>query len=400
MPEPAVLVLENVHQTLPIVRSLGRARVRVVLGVATDRPNDARWSRYVTERWAHPPIREFDRFAAALKTFCQTRDDIQAIFPSGEQLRKTALIHNYRFPVPVVGVQDDVFVACRDKVQANELARRAGLRVPITRRVDNLADLKTAVTDIGLPVILKPYGEQYTVAGNKATILKAPGDLDAAFPTWPEANASLLVQEYISGPVESADFVARQGQVVGYCEATSVRTDNPDGTGFGVMFKSQAPSGDLLQATRRFAETSAYDGPGIIQFIRCEQSGALYFLENNPRLSAGVATSIQWGQDIPLFAVENTLPQLNAHSRARFDEAANPYEYDSLCYWFQRDVTAYLAKRKRLTAAERGRWASDIRSSLRQANYDVVWEKGDPLPALAMMGGQVLRKAKRTLRLN
>lgn len=120
------------------------------------------------------------------------------------------------------------------------------------------------------------------------------------FQNWPVEHSTLMVQKHIAGFVEGCDFAARNGTLVAYCEGWSVRTDMLDGTGYGVEFLSETPSEDILADTKAFVKAHDYSGPGLVQFIREEGTGKIFFLENNPRLSAGIADVIYTGIDIPV----------------------------------------------------------------------------------------------------
>ena len=372
------------------MRSLGRSGVRIVLGLPPGQ-HAVRWSRYVNERWAHPPLDNFDAFLPALQTFLRNRQDITAVFPGGEYTRGRLLETGHTLPCPIVGVPDTLFEACRDKLEANQLAQSAGLLVPTTQVVTDLSSLQTFIDSCGFPAIVKPYRSKAELRGRKALILKSPEDVQTHLSPWPEEHQELLAQQYVTGPVEGADFVAADGELTAYCEATTERTDADDGTGYGVLFKSKAPTSDLLQATEAFAKSCQYSGPGLIQFIRTDD-GQLYFIENNPRLSAGVATSINWGQDIPMRALEASYPELRSEKAADLS-----YEYNSLCYWLERDLEAYLRVRKSKTRKERGSIRQLIRQTFAQTNHHVLWSRSDPMPAVLQYTRMAYRFLKGSL---
>lgn len=378
MDSGAVLVLGGFPQTLAVVRSLGTAGYRVVLGHDGTSPIAAR-SRYCDEIWEYSGNWQPDEFRSELKRFLDVRPEIRFIFPVAE--RTMALMMNAE-PVgiepTVVMVQPQLVNGCRNKIEANALAIAADLNVPSTRLAHCLTSLSAACDAIGFPVIVKPLNSAKRIHGRKACILWSPETYAELFSEWPADHSELVVQQFVAGTLKGADFVACEGVVTGYCEAHSVRTDMPDGTGFGVEFETIPPSADVLEATRRFARLHTYNGPGLIQFIRADVDGRLYFLENNPRLSAGVADSIACGQDMPRLALDAFSPD----RCKEFDPDQDGYQEYHRAYWLQRDLEGLLKQSPNLSGSQRRQWVWAMMRSFARADSHINWQWADPAPCL------------------
>lgn len=385
MTKKSVLVLDNFPQTLAVVRSLGRAGYHVVLGFNGKR-SEAALSRYCGESWAHPPMKEVGRFRDALRILLDGRPDIRWIFPVAETSVRLIcqMPEIFNRDLRIVMVPTSLFEACVDKEEANSLASAADLNYPKTRVVSDLAELKEAVSTIGLPVIIKAVRSVCMVFGRKAYVITSEEEFKTVFKKWPTEHSDLMVQQFIVGPVEASDFVAQNGKLIGYCEGCTVRTDLLDGTGYGVEFKTIAPSPDLLEATKTFVKAHGYTGPGIIQFIREENTRDIYFLENNPRLSAGVADSVASGQDLPLLALtafengqDSDIPE--------FSWDHTTYKVGHYAYWFSRDLSGYLRERGNLSKEEKRLWLRNMIRSLGRADSHIMWQLSDPVPAIWLM---------------
>lgn len=378
----AVLVLDTVPQTLAVVRSLGRAGYRVVLGRDWCRQRShAEWSRHCQDVWLHPPFAEPAAFGAALAALLERRPEIHTIFPVSETSMEALRGNCRRRRVNVAMVREELRVACRDKVLGNDLAAQAGLRVPESHVVHDLGALHRAVEQIGFPTIIKSLNAMHRVYGRKAYVVPCRRELDAVFGEWPSTTPALLVQRYVAGPLASCDYLAVNGRLIGYCEARVLRTDMPDGSGFAVDFESIRPTGDLLEAATRFARTHGYTGPGLIQFIRCPDSGELYFLENNPRLAAGIAHTIDSGQDLPKLAVEVAS---GCHSSPTEDFQVGDYRYGYRAHWLMRDIQGLLARRRTIGLAGQGRWLLELVRSSLQADGHITWKWRDPMPTVLL----------------
>jgi len=224
-------------------------------------------------------------------------------------------------------------------------------------------------------------------------LLTSPAEFESAFIQWPQQHRELLIQAYIDGPLEACDYVAQDGRVIGYFEAASVRTDIPDGTGYAVDFLSKPISPDVLAACRKFCATTGYNGPGLLQFIRSKRDGRLYFVENNPRLSAGIAQPVICGQDLPLLALRVAAARRSGESIPDF-EARDSYQAGVRTHWLYRDLQGILNHRAELTRAQVLSRFRELVTSCKQADNHMVWQWRDPWPS-AVLYGRILARLLR-----
>ena len=375
----SVLVLDQVAQTLAVVRSLGRAGYRVILGRGRTK-NESESSRHCAEVWRHPPVDD-PGFESALMAFIDARADVRAVFPIGEASAAAVVGVAWLAArgIAVAGVPRSVFAACRDKRTANDLAVAAGLPVPETRTIDSVEDLHSFVNDFGYPVIVKPV-RSHRLFGRKAYILDSVEQQSARFDVWPAEHDELLVQRYVRGPLEQCDYVAVDGELICFFQAHALRTDRTDGTGFAVDFVSDPIDSGVLEACRAFVRTHAYSGPGLLQLVRSTADGRLYFIENNPRLSAGIAQAVMCGLDIPRLMLSAVMPA-STSLRPVAGGVPLPYMVGQRTHWLSRDLNGYLDARRELGAAERSRWRGAIVASLCRADAHMTWDAKDPAPS-------------------
>jgi len=377
----SVLVLDNFAQTLAVVRSLGAAGYRVILGRGTHKPIEA-YSRYCNEQWKHSNLNEAldnpKSFRSELIRLLEERPDISWIFPVTEIGIKVMLSLRESIPphIQIAMVPETPFRICLDKQLANE---NCGLAYPESRVVENSTELSKAADDIGFPLIIKSANTTLRVFDRKAYIVRDLSIFTSVFHRWPQEHDKLIVQKFIAGRLEQSDFVAAKGELIAYCEGINLRTDMLDGTGLGVEFRSTAPSKAVFSATQKFIKTLNYSGPGLIQLIREEDTGTLYFIENNPRVAAGVAESVASGHDIPHLV----LRALDDHATHRLKLVTIDSYQGQSCFhthWLSRDIEGYLAQRPTLSKAQRREWLSNMLRSFRRAEAHVMWQWRDPLP--------------------
>lgn len=397
MGRSSVIVLGVYHQTLAVLRSLHRAGYRVVLGRGAGRCPE-QYSTCCDAAWIHPSL-DSAEFGPALARYLDAHPEVGFLFPVGEEtaLAVVALDGLESRGVSVVGVRPDLLRACLDKPEGNALAASTGLAVPPAEVVTSLPELLRAATRIGFPLIVKPLTSKSQLLGRKAYLLADAEALGSAFSCWPQTHRELLVQAYVAGSLESCDYVAQAGRVVGYFEADVVRTDMPDGTGFGVDFRSRPVTADVLAACRQFCAATGYDGPGLLQFIRSERDGRLYFVENNPRLSAGIEQAVLCGQDIPLLTLRVAAAQRSGERLPDLDER-EPYRPHVRTHWLYRDLQALFDRRGELNVAQLLARVRTLVMSFLSADNHMVWQWRDPLPSVALYARLLARLARGSLR--
>jgi predicted ATP-grasp superfamily ATP-dependent carboligase len=377
-----VLIIGDYPQTLAAVRSLARGGYRVIVGRGT-RPSVAERSKYCSEVWQCPDLMG-KTFAEQLSRFIAERDDIRCILPVGEpniaQLHAAAPILPRE--VAIASVPAEHFAACVDKMTTNAWAQEAGIDVPDSRIVYTHDELITATRSLGFPLIVKSLRTERRVLDRKAFIVRDAEEFANYFATWPQGMEQLLVQRYVEGSFLSCDFVAQAGKVVAYAQSDICRTDMPDGTGFGVEFRSKAADPDLFNALKSFVSTHGYCGPGLIQCIRCNTSGRVYFVEVNPRMSAGVAEVCAVGIDIPLISVRSA-------AGAAYPEICSVEALDqnigTRVYWLERDALALMTQYRHLSATEVIRWLAHMVRTAATCDAHINWRWTDPLPSLTIL---------------
>ena len=394
----SVLVLDNFPQTLAVVRSLGAAGYHVILGRDAHKPVAA-FSRYCNEQWMHSDLHETledpTTFQSEILRLLKERPDIAWIFPATEIASKVMLDLGKLIPphIQIVMVPKTPFLICLDKQKANE---NCGLAYPESRVVRNVEELSQAAEYVGFPLIIKSVNTAKRVYGRKAYIVNDLSTFVSIFHRWPDEHAKLLVQKFIVGNLEQSAFVAKEGELVAYCEGRSVRTDMLDGTGFGVDFVSVAPLEAIFSTTQKFVQALNYSGPGLIQLIREKKSGTLYFIENNPRLAAGVAGPIAYGQDIPLLALQ-ALDNRSTHTPRPMSLDSCQHKPDFYIHWLSRDIEGYLTQRSGLTKVQRREWLINMLHSFKRADAHIMWQWRDPLPAAYLYLKLTVRIVKQIL---
>jgi predicted ATP-grasp superfamily ATP-dependent carboligase len=394
-PRPTILLVGNYSHTVTAVRSLGAAGHRVIVGRAGSTWCGER-SRFAAEVWDHPPPSAGPQFIEALLALLRARRDITAVFPMGD-LDALALAPHAKAvsELATLVMPDPATVeACQDKLRMLEIAGELGIPHTAYAVVSDHQRLLAAADAIGYPCIVKPARASglTSLLGRKAVICRTAAALRHTFPDWPAPQDELMVQGYASGLRHNLHFAAAHGRRLQHFESLTVRTDAFDGTGHNTEGLSVPPSPQLTDYTERLLRRLGYHGVGLTQFLVDDATGAVCFLELNPRLAGNTAFGVRAGLDLPALAVALTgltpLPPVALTPALGVKFA-----------WTSRDVVGLVraVRRREVGRRQAVRWLWQIARTALTADVHCTWRWDDPLPLLAYYGGGLRGRVKRAV---
>ncbi len=370
-----VLVIGDYQQTIAVVRSLARSGRTVIVGEHSRRAFAA-LSRHTHGTWKHPDPQRTAEFTAALDALLARRRDIRWIFPVGESdlLALVACRDQLKHRVQMAMPPPHTMTACLDKPTSYEIANQ--LKIPQARSAtaQDFLDLQACVSEIGIPLVVKCPDSTRLLDGRKALIIRS----DDAFARWrvtlADARYPLVVQSWFNGARHNCQFAAVDGRITAYFEQRVLRTDEPDGTGFGIEGISVPPSRDLYAYTAALTEYLRYDGIGCAQFLVNDDDDTCAFLELNPRLDATCELAVRCGVDLPRFALEPAASSPSA------------YRVGRRFHWLLGNLRALSALIKDDAPARHAIGAAlrETAAAHWRADYKLTWEWTDPLPSLFM----------------
>lgn len=387
-----VLVLGDYRQTVTIVRSLARAGFRIALGTNEWRSSTA-LSRYVSD------VRVFeesnrDRFHDQLEAYLR-HEKPDYVFPVGEtEARRIACAAERFMPLATWVMPDPATVLrCFDKRALYELTPTLGIPTAPWREYTDFEDWSRAAREMGFPVVVKRKDSSAHVKQKKAIILRTPEAFDsflAELQSEPDAG-SLVLQKFASGERQNCHIAADRGRIVAFFQQKVLRTDELDGTGIGVQGVSVPISPELRAYCERLVEALGYHGIGCIQFMVEEKSGAVAFLEVNPRMDSTAALPYRLGYDYPRIAVEIAAGNAPA-------PLTKAYRTGKHYHWLYGDALSWLDCRKqgRQSGAELIDWALKMLWSTLTSHH-LTWDARDPIPTLHLFWNKIFEAVLKRL---
>jgi predicted ATP-grasp superfamily ATP-dependent carboligase len=282
---------------------------------------------------------------------------------------------------------------CFDKRALYHLTPTLGIPTVPWCEYTDFEDWSRAAREMGFPVVVKRKDSSAQIKQKKAIVLRTPETFDrflAELQSEPDAG-SLVLQKFASGERQNCHIAADRGRIVAFFQQKVLRTDELDGTGIGVEGVSVAISSDLRAYCERLVEALGYHGIGCIQFMVDEKSGAVAFLEVNPRMDSTAALPYRLGYDYPRIAVE--LAARNAS--APMNKA---YRTGKHYHWLYGDALSWLNCRKqgRQSSTKLLAWAFRMFWSTITSHH-LTWDARDPAPTLHLFWKKLLEAVRKRL---
>lgn len=215
---------------------------------------------------------------------------------------RDGLRDRFDMALPAPPIVDDLL----DKRRFADLAARAGLRVPRTTHLSDLAALEEAARRTGYPAVVKPRkpGDEERASFPKAIVLWTAGEARALAATAASRGRvpALVVQEYIPGgdachvSVAMA-FDSRSAPIASF--VSRKRRQGNHGAGVGTFVESHRDE-EAAATARTFLQRIGYVGVAEMEMKRHAVTGELFAIEVNPRLWSQVALPAALGVDFAL----------------------------------------------------------------------------------------------------
>jgi len=300
------LVLDaKLRQSLVTVRSLGRRGISVAAQeLAENGPNVPTFSsRWCQQRDIAPSFEQStEPYLAHLEKLLEYTGARVLITSSDGTL---AVIRQYReqleHQVGIALAKEPALEKAINKEQTLEIAKQLGIGIPRGIHIKSISDVSEALSEIGLPAVVKPveswlWGDQQA-ARLICALVTTPDEARHAVEELTSLGGTVLFQQFLSGEREAVSFLYAGGEMYARFAQWAKRTQPPLG-GTSVFRRSIAIPQDIGDQAERLVREIELEGYSEVEFRR-DSVGKPYLMEINPRLSASVEVAVRAGVDFP-----------------------------------------------------------------------------------------------------
>lgn len=387
-----VLLVGDARMAFPVAKALNQASCKVFAGVSIS-SNYLEWSRHVSGSFRHSPLEPGTDEALPVILNWLDRNPVDVIQPVSEAGSRFITRHRAAFEARgrLIMPEAETVETCMNKTAMFELCETLGVALAPYRRVRDMEGLFAAAEAIGYPLIVKPAIVDAELFDRKALIITDAAQLAAAMPHWPDIHPELIVQKYLTGPRHSVIFSADRGRLLGAVEIKAARTHEYDGTGYTTYGVTVEPTPLVREGVERLAAHLAYSSTGCAQFIVCPTTGAVTFMEVNPRVSLGRISECA--------GLPHSVWGLRLAMGQAIEPPADPwavYRRGVRYVWTKGDLTLLGKQIRRGQAApgEALRRLTQIAVDAVQCSH-AIFDPQDPLPALGTYGNILIKRWRR-----
>jgi len=287
-----------------------------------------------------------------------------------------------------------------DKGAVVALAADAGIPVPRTVIVRGRADLEGAITQVGLPAVVKARVSRYAQggqwrSGGAVRYVRTAAELDSAFQAVHAVVPCPLVQEHIPGDGRGMFALMNRGRLRAAFAHRRLREKPPSG-GVSVLSESVALDPRLLEHAERILEALKWHGVAMVEFKRDARDGVSKLLEINGRFWGSLQLAVDSGVDFPYLLY-----------RLAVDGDIDPvftYRVGVRLRWWLGDLDWLLIRlRERGSRAQRLQALQQFLRPAGRATRTEILRRDDPAPAIrelsqylqALLRGAVARLGRR-----
>jgi D-aspartate ligase len=290
---PHVVILDPFNAGLAMARRMARLGAQVTMLVDPD-------DLFVNHtRSAHSIVEPFDpdgtSWIVRLRDIATAAEQI-VVLPATD--RSCELLVNIARQLPanihLFERGPGAHMALMDKRQADEIARRAGVRVPWTMQVNDKAELAIATREAPWPCVVKPilsHEWRGLYGGVRAFLVADAQEAEFQLARPLRDGVGMLLSQYIPGgddDVEEAIVVRlADGSYPVQFGCHKLRQHPP---GFGVTAVGEASTlPETMALAKRVLDEAGFVGVAGVEAKRHSETGERWFLEVNVRIPG------QWG---------------------------------------------------------------------------------------------------------
>ncbi|MCL6480329.1 MAG: ATP-grasp domain-containing protein [Firmicutes bacterium] len=355
----AVLVTDGDQRaTLAVVRSLGRAGIRVVVGHSAAQ-SLAGSSRYCARRVCYPsPWERPHEFQQFLQHEMHS-GDYRVLLPMTDVTTLLTAPLRAQLPASVclpMGEEASLRRA-QDKAEVVQIAERLGIAVPASFDRPPEESLEAFAARLPYPVVIKPRFSRMLrndgwISGS-VRYAQTAEELQRSYAEVAAQGVAPLVQEKIEGEGRGVFLLVWSQQLqAAFCHRRLL--EKPPWGGASVLRESLPLDESLVEQSFALLRAIGWNGPAMVEYKQDRRDGKLKLMEINARFWGSLQLAIDAGLDFPLLLYRLALGERVAaqfHYRPWVRSRWRLGELDYLLAVFRHQEQV-----RRLAPAEASRW--------------------------------------------
>ncbi len=263
-----------------------------------------------------------------------------------------------------------------DKSLTLEFANKAGIRVPSTHRISNVAQLEALSGELQFPLVAKPYHKS-SETDFKVRYYPAFEDLQQALRNDSALGSRILLQEFAEGDGVGIEILMHSGEPVAIFQHRRLK-EVPASGGAAAVAIAEAPEPLLVDQAVTLLRALEWEGVAMVEF-RYQRSRRLSSLmEVNGRFWGTVALPIQAGVDFPWYQWQI------AHGER--PDVPKSYSVGARWRWSAGYIRRWYGL-VRTTAGKAFRHPAALKELVLSFEdlkvRDALWDTADPMPAIS-----------------
>ena len=309
-----VLVLgEDTRSFLSVIRSLGKAGYEVDV-VCYDRQSPTLKSKYISHAYFlnYQSSTQIEWLNALIELVKKEKYD--ALFPCDERAIFPLFENKDKFPDTCVLAipNEEVIEHLFDKDKTKQIAIKCG--VPVARgEIITLKDksFEQLQRQFGKKFVVKPtlsFKSEELSKRQKVEIIDEPKQL-TEYTRYIDSADQYLVEEYFTGIGEGVSLLAIDGKVQHMFAHSRV---NEPRAGGGSSYRKAIPvDAGMAESCIKLCEATKFNGVGMFEFKKNEQTGAWILIEVNARFWGSLPLAVHAGIDFPADYAKSLFGELN-----------------------------------------------------------------------------------------
>ncbi len=324
-----VLVLDGeTRAALAVVRSLGRARLRVIVASEYSQSLSGT-SRFCCRTAVYPsPFDDIQQFVETISDLI-IKENIGVLIPVTDATVCATLKYQSKLSnltiIPLVSFE--TYWNASDKISLMKTAAQLNIPFPLTTFIDPSSgqSIDEHLSTLSFPLIVKPRAS-ILYSGNK---MKKTGvrfasnkeELNQIISSDESFTVPYMLQEVITGDGIGIFVFCNKGKILSVFSHRRIREKPPYG-GVSVVCESTQPDPIALDASRKLLKELNWSGVAMVEFKRdISKNNAPVLMEINARFWGSLQLAIDAGVNFPLYlynlSQKDDIPKDNTFKPAR-----------------------------------------------------------------------------------